>query len=126
MSLPAGTRILVVEDEYLLARQMSRALVQEGAEVVGCVGTVAAALDALSRLAEVDLAVLDINLAGERVYPVAVELARRGVGFVFVSGYDLDDRDPRFAGAPQLSKPIAIPALTRALAAAMQPTPPAG
>lgn len=119
MNATAGQRIFLVEDEYILARQISRALSKEGAEVVGCVGTVAAALDELSRIAEVDLAILDINLAGEKVYPVAVELERRGVGFVFLSGYDMQDRDARFASAPQLSKPITMPALTRVLQAAL-------
>lgn len=116
MSGLSGKRIFVVEDEFLLARQVVRALGREGADVVGCAATVAAALDALAGLAEVDLAILDVNLAGEKVYPVAAELARRGVGFVFLSGYDLADRDPRFSHAPQLSKPITMATLSHALA----------
>lgn len=123
MTLLSGKRVFLVEDEFLLARQMSRALTQEGAVIIGCVATVAAALDELSRLAQIDFAILDINLAGERVYPVAAELARREVRFVFVSGYDLDDRDPQFAGAPQLSKPITMAALSRALKTALGTTP---
>ena len=119
MTDPAGKRIFIVEDEYLLARQISRALSREGAELVSCVGTVEAALNELSRIDRVDLAILDINLAGEKVYPVAFELERRGVAFLFLSGYDLDDRDPRFASAPQLSKPVTMPALKRVIQAAM-------
>lgn len=119
MNAAAGKRIFVVEDEYLLARQISRALSSEGAEVVGCVSTVAAALIELSLIPKIDLAILDINLAGEKVYPVAVELERRGVRFVFLSGYDLDDRDARFVSAPQFSKPITMHALTRILETAM-------
>lgn len=114
ISLP-GKRILLVEDEYLLARQLTRALAREGASVVGCVATVAAAIDQLARLPQIDLAILDINLAGQPVYPVATELRRRNVPFLFLSGYGLEDRDPRFAGAPQLSKPITIAALLAAL-----------
>ena len=111
----SGKRILLVEDEYLLARQLTRALAREGASVVGCVATVAAAIDQLARLPQIDLAILDINLAGEPVYPVATELRQRDVPFLFLSGYELEDRDPRFAGVPQLSKPITIATLMTAL-----------
>lgn len=123
MSPLSGKRIFLVEDEYLLARQIARALVQEGAEVVGCVATVAAALDAVSSLSAIDIAILDVNLAGERVYPVADELVRRSIPFVFLSGYGLEDRDPRFADAMQLSKPITMRALSRALEAVFERAP---
>lgn len=123
MTLLSGKAIFLVEDEFLLARQISRALAREGVEVVACVATVAAALGELSRLAPIDLAILDVNLSGERVYPVADELARRGIRFVFLSGYDLEDRDPRFAGRPQLSKPVTMTALFRALEAALSDMP---
>ena len=115
MTRLSGLRILVVEDEYLLSRQVARALTALGADVVGCAAGVAAALDSIARLGAIDLALLDVNLAGEKVYPVADELVRRGIGFVFLSGYDLDDRDPRFAGWPQLSKPVTMPMLVAAL-----------
>lgn len=115
MSSFSDKRILLVEDEFLLARQLARALAREGAAVVGCVATVAAAIDKLSCLPHVDLAILDINLAGEPVYPVAVELMRRNVPFVFLSGYGLEDRDPDFAKVPHLSKPITMVALFAAL-----------
>lgn len=115
MTSLSGKRIFLVEDEFLLARQLARALSREGATIVGCVATVAAAIDELSRLPHVDLAVLDINLAGEPVYPVAAELMRRNVRFVFLSGYGVEDRDADFAGTPQLSKPTTMTALLSTL-----------
>jgi two-component SAPR family response regulator len=55
---------------------------------------------------EVDAAVLDVNLGGELVYPVAETLARRGVPFIFVTGYGAESIDARFARVPVLQKPI--------------------
>lgn len=120
MSPLADTHILLVEDEFLLARQIARAITREGAVVVGCVATVAAAIDELSRLPRIDLALLDINLAGEPVYPVAAELRRRTIPFLFLSGYGPEDRDPEFAGVPLLSKPITMAALLSALNATLR------
>jgi CheY-like chemotaxis protein len=114
MSALAGCRILVVEDEYLLSRQLTRALEREGARVA-CVPTVPAALASLAEAPAPDVAILDVNLAGAKVYPVAEELAQRNVPFVFCSGYDAEDRDPRFADAAHLTKPIAMPVLLRCL-----------
>ena len=114
MSALTGCRILVVEDEYLLSRQLTRALEREGASV-SCVPTVPAALTSLAQASALDVAVLDVNLAGIKVYPVAEELARRDVPFVFCSGYDAEDRDSRFADAAHLTKPIAMPVLLRCL-----------
>jgi CheY-like chemotaxis protein len=114
MSALTGCRILVVEDEYLLSRQLTRALEREGASVA-CVPTVPAALASLAEASTPDVAILDVNLAGAKVYPVAEELARRSVPFVFCSGYDAEDRNPRFANAAHLTKPIAMPVLLRCL-----------
>ena len=75
MSVLTGCRILVVEDEYLLSRQLTRALEREGASVT-CVPTVPAALASLAEASAPDVAVLDVNLAGTKVYPVAEELVQ--------------------------------------------------
>jgi len=73
-----GVKVLVVEDEYLVATMMEDMLESAGCVVAGPIPRLAQALDAAS--SEVcDVAVLDINLAGERVYPVADILAQRGV-----------------------------------------------
>lgn len=118
MTSLAGLRVMIVEDEYLLARQLARSLGREGAEVVACVASVPAALAAVADGAVIDVAILDVNLGGEKVYPVATELARRGIRFVFLSGYDLKDRDQGFAAVPHLSKPVTIVTLARTLKAA--------
>src|SRR5271165_695797 len=81
-----GRRVLVVEDEFLIA-----VLIQEMLESVGClvsgpISRLAEALDAAGR-EDCYAAVLDVNLAGDRIYPVAEILSRRNVPFVFVTGY---------------------------------------
>ncbi|MBY9062996.1 response regulator [Sphingomonas yunnanensis] len=116
MSVLAGLRVLVVEDEYLLARQLERALQRDGADVVAVAPSVAAALAALAAGALPDVAVLDLNLAGEKAYPVAAALRAAAVPFAFASGYDAADRDPPFADAPHLNKPLTMATLRTCLA----------
>jgi CheY-like chemotaxis protein len=83
-----GRRILVVEDEYLLADDIQNALSRLGAEVVGPVPTLNGALELLDAGDSVDAAVLDINLRNEASFPVADSLRARGIPFVFATGYD--------------------------------------
>lgn len=100
----AGRRILLVEDEPLVAMMMSQMIGDLGAEVVGPFGTVGEALAAgADRL---DAAVLDINVGGELVYPLAERLAKRGTPMVFLTGYDAKSVDNRFTAAAVLTKPI--------------------
>ncbi len=81
-----GKRILVVEDEFLIASLIETVLAQEGCCVVGPVSTLAKALEA-ANTEEVDAALLDVNLAGKYVFPAAEALMRRDIPFVFLSGY---------------------------------------
>jgi len=81
-----GRRVLLVEDEVLVAMLVESALEDENCVVVGPYGGVREALEAV-RCGSLDLAVLDINLAGELVFPVAEELEARGVPFLLLSGY---------------------------------------
>lgn len=101
-----GRRILVVEDEYLLARQVSEALRDQGAEVLGPVADPLAALRTICSDTRIDGAVLDINLQGEMVYPVAFELQQRGVPMVFATGYADAIIPEALAGVPLCSKPV--------------------
>jgi len=110
-------RILVVEDEYLLADTLAEALAELGAEVVGPVGHLAEAL-ALVAAAPVDGAVLDINLHGEMVFPLADILTDRGVPYVFATGYGQENIPDRYKGVPTLSKPIDARQMTPLLRAA--------
>jgi CheY-like chemotaxis protein len=82
----AGKRVLIVEDELLVALLIEDVLVDLGCSTLGPCGSVATALDA-ARTEPFDLAVLDVNLGGEMVYPVAEVLAQRHIPFLFLSGY---------------------------------------
>ena len=81
-----GKRVLIVEDELLVALMIEDFLLEFGCTTIGPFGTLAKALDA-ARTEMLDLAVLDVNLNGEMVYPVADALAERRIPFLFVSGY---------------------------------------
>ncbi len=98
-------RVLLVEDEALVAMMIQDTLTEFGFQVIGPVGTASEALSA-ARDSQFDAAVLDINLGDGMVYSVAEILSKRGVPFVFVTGYDADSVDSRFAGVPILQKPI--------------------
>jgi PAS domain S-box-containing protein len=98
-------RVLLVEDEALVAMMIQETLAEFGFHVIGPVSTASEAL-ASARDSRFDAAVLDINLGDGMVYSVAELLSKRGVPFVFVTGYDADSVDARFAGVPILQKPI--------------------
>jgi PAS domain S-box-containing protein len=98
-------RVLLVEDEALVAMMIQDTLAEFGFQVFGPVSTASGAL-AAARESHFDAAVLDINLGDGLVYTVAEILEKRGVPFVFVTGYDADSIDSRFSGVPVLQKPI--------------------
>lgn len=100
----AGTRILVVEDEYYLADDLVRALRSHGADVAGPVGTLAQA-EALVAKGRIDCAILDINLRGEMAFPVADRLGEAGVPFLIATGYSRSHLPERFGEIPRLQKP---------------------
>ena len=114
MTKLAGRRILIVEDEALVAMLVEDALLDAGAEVIGPVATVAEAM-ALLDAAAPDAAVLDLNLAGETSTPVADVLANRGVPFVVATGYGADGLPPGHARVPVLAKPYDPDDLTATL-----------
>lgn len=113
-----GRRVLVVEDEILVAMLIEDILADLGCEVVGPASRVAAAID-LARSAEIDVAFLDVNVAGEEVFPVAEALAARGIPFVFVSGYGDEALEGSFVGRPTLKKPFPPDDLGAALRACL-------
>lgn len=115
----AGARVLVVEDESLVAMMLGDMLEDLGVTVVGPVGTRGTALQLLASGARIDLALLDVNLGGENVYDVAEALAGIGVPFVFVSGYGAGGIDPRYAQAPVLAKPFQPALLARVVGEAL-------
>jgi DNA-binding response OmpR family regulator len=101
-----GSRILIVEDEYLLADDLSHALSDAGAEVLGPIASVEDATAFIAGEPSIDAAVLDVNLRGDMVFPVADALHARGVPFAFATGYDQWALPERFAGAPRVEKPF--------------------
>jgi PAS domain S-box-containing protein len=113
-------RILVVEDSALIAMEIQEAVQELGFEVLGPVGRLAAALE-LARTEHLDGALLDINLDGVKVYPVADLLRERGVPIVFATGYDRRTVLPlRFNSVPTLAKPFSPSELGRLLAATLK------
>lgn len=110
-----GRRVLVVEDQYFIADDLRVELEARGAEVIGPVGRLAEASDLLGRHAEIDAAILDINLHGERAYALADMLRTRGIPFVFATGYGADAVAPAYAEVPRWEKPYSYEALLAAL-----------
>lgn len=111
----AGVRVLLIEDEMMVAMLIEEALQELGCKVVGPISRLENA--ALTLDAErFDCALLDINLRGEVVYPVAEQLTRLGVPFGFVTGYGTADLDASFANRPVLHKPFAVDELVAVLA----------
>ena len=112
----SGLQVLVVEDAFLVALDLSDQLTDSGCRVIGPAATVEQALREIDGVA-LDGAVLDVNLAGERSFPIASLLASRGIPFLFLTGYDSSTVFPdEFQQAPRLSKPVDPAVLTEAVA----------
>jgi PAS domain S-box-containing protein len=109
------TRVLLVEDEALVALMMETLLTELGVEVVGPFGTLAEGLVAADG-EPFDAAILDVNLDGGTVYPLAHLLAERGVPFAFVTGYEPSTIDSKFRSVQVLQKPVERQQLAELLA----------
>ena len=109
-----GKQILIVEDQYLIAADLSRSLARLGGVVVGPVASPEAARDKLAQ-ADVDLAFLDINLNEQLVFPLADELDRRGIPFIFATGHDAAILPDRFKSKLRLEKPFTVHSVQEAL-----------
>ena len=110
----AGMRLLVVEDELLVSMLVEEILGELGATVAGPYGRLADGL-AAAKVERFDGAILDLNLAGESADPLADLLLARGVPFVFITGYQRESIDRRYANVPVLQKPIDAAALESVL-----------
>ena len=110
----AGRRVLVVEDDMLLLMCLSDTLSDLGCHVAGSASTVAQALR-VAESAPLDLAILDVNVAGETVYPVADVLSRRGIPYMFLTGYEPHSVNSRYRDRPLRRKPIDVPDLAQVL-----------
>jgi CheY-like chemotaxis protein len=116
-----GRRLLLVEDEAMVAMMVEDMLSELGCVVVGVAGTVSRGLAlADDPTLELDGAVLDVNLGGEPVYPVAEALAARGVPFIFSTGYSTAGVGARFTDVPVLAKPYQQDMLEEQLVQALE------
>jgi len=112
--LLAGLSVLVVEDEAIISFMVEDMLSELGAQDVRVAANVANAL-ALIDSKKPDLAVLDVNLGGERAYPVAERLDADGIPFVFTTGYGKSGLDPRWTAKTVVQKPFTVPIMADAL-----------
>lgn len=109
-----GRRLLVVEDEFLIALDVRATVADLGGWVVQLASHLDQALDQ-ARTADIDAALLDVNVNGAHIYPVASVLRERGIPFAFVTGYDDLMLPDGFAGAPLLKKPFCRDDIARVL-----------
>jgi CheY-like chemotaxis protein len=117
----ANRRVLIVEDEVLVAMDLEDLLMDHGCEVVATVSTVAGAFAALGRC-KPEIVILDLNLDGDTTLPVVEELNRRNIPFVVVSGYgELRQQEPLLKFAPLVPKPWNREMLLRSLVSALPP-----
>lgn len=112
-----GLRLLLVEDEFVLALGLSDTLGDLGAVVLGPVATVDDALVLIERVPEIDGAILDVNLGREVVYPVADALLARGIPFLFATANPRANLPERFAHVRICQKPFDAAAFRDAVAA---------
>ena len=117
----SGLRLLIVEDEYMVAEHIGMLLQDFGCEVAGYASTVAEALDLIDR-ERLDGVLLDGNLNGDSSAPVAIELRSRSIPFVVATGYGcLELNAEALNGAPRLAKPFSNKDFERSLLAAFRP-----
>jgi DNA-binding NtrC family response regulator len=110
-----GCRVLVADDEPLIAMNLSEELLAEGAIVIGPTASVEDAMGLLAQ-EKVEAAVVDIRLGTQLAYPLADALDGQGVRFVFATGCDLDTVPEKYAHVPICQKPYMISAIIEALA----------
>jgi CheY-like chemotaxis protein len=105
-------RILVAEDEYLIAMDLVEVLEALGAEVIGPIGNVSEG-SSLIALEKIHAAVLDVNLQGELVFPLADALAEQAIPFVFATGYNDGSIPSRFDQIERFAKPYSTAEMQR-------------
>ena len=113
-----GMRVLLVEDEGLVAMSVEDMLVDLGCTVAAQAGSVPEALEK-ARAGGFEVALLDVSLHGKKVFPVAELLSDNGVPFAFASGYGRAELPEAFRARPVVSKPLELGELSSALAAAL-------
>ncbi len=125
MIMSARQRVLVVEDEFLVAMTLQDSLEDWGYEVVGPSGHLQDAMDLLEA-EPVDAAIIDVNLAGQPIFPLAARLKARGIPFVLTTGYERSVIPEEFRDAAWLQKPVREAELREAVGALWKQEGPAG
>ena len=115
----SGRRVLVVEDESLVAMLLETILEDMGCTPVGPISTVEEALSVVAQETQLDAALLDVNVAGVHVFPVAQALKDKGVPFVFSTGYGEGGLPDEWRGQATIQKPFTEDAVQQALMKAM-------
>jgi CheY-like chemotaxis protein len=120
MTLPLeGKTILVVEDESLVAMLLETILEDMGCATLGPIATIDEALKVIADGQAFDGALLDVNVAGKEIFPVAAALKERGVPFVFSTGYGEGGLPPEWRGQATIQKPFTEDAVQQALITAL-------
>jgi len=115
-----GLRLLIVEDEAMVAMMVEDMLEDLGCVVVDVAGTLSRGLALVADPGlDLDGAILDVNLGGDKVYPVAEALTARGIPFIFATGYGIGGIAETFSHVPALAKPYETRALQEMLTAAL-------
>ena len=120
MADPAGLKVFVVEDETIVAMLLEQMLEDLGCTVAGIANQLKSALTLVND-SDADIAILDMNLAGDRVDPVARILVEKAMPFIFASGYGEDGLSAEWRGRPVLPKPFRMEELRLALIKAISP-----
>ena len=103
--LASGLRVLVVEDEIIVALLLEDMLSDFGHQIVGPVAHLNKAVE-MAQQEALDVAILDVNINGKEVYPVAEALAARGIPFIFATGYGKEGLRAQYSDRPSLQKPF--------------------
>jgi CheY-like chemotaxis protein len=115
-----GLRVLLVEDEMMICLLLEDMLLEFGCEIIGPACDIRRAIDLAQRHERIDIAILDVNLGGQVVFPVADILAKRGVPFVFATGLGASGLPQVWQGRPSLQKPMTMAQLADSLGSALR------
>lgn len=119
----SGQKILVVEDEYMIADDLAALLRQAGAEVVGPACSLPKAIRILDSRDRIDAAVLDINLCGVDVFPLVDLLRNKGIPVMFLTGYGADSIPPEYSAITRCEKPMGTSRVVEELRAMVDAAP---
>lgn len=118
MTALSGLKVFLVEDESVVALMIEDMLEQLGCEIVASISTVSKAME-LAASIEIDFAILDVNVNGEPIFPVAEILRGRQLPLIFSTGYGVHGLPSNFRGTPVLSKPYSGEDLRRVIGLAL-------